>query len=279
MERSEIEANVRAVFDTVAAGYDHPGSYWFDQTAQAIATAAGLGDGDEALDVATGTGKVALALAGSASGARVVGADLSEGMLGEARRKADAVGLRNTEFVQSSFEGLAFGERFDVVTCSFGIFFVPEMVDTLKRFAAQAKSGGRVILSTFAVGSFSPLSDAFVRLYEEFGFEVGPRPWLRVGSPELLGGLYDEAGLPGAEVVEHDFGFELRDENVWWDIVFNAGYRGMLEQLSEEQAPRFKERHLSEVRDLLAQDGGSRLDVRVLIGQAAKTGSGQSLSS
>jgi len=258
------------MFDTVAAGYDHPGSRWFDQTAQAVASAAALVDGEQALDVATGTGKVALALAGSAPGAQVVGADLSEGMLAQARRKAEAASLDNAEFVQSSFERLAFGERFDVVTCSFGIFFVQEMTEALRRFSAQAKEGGRIILSTFSLGSFSPLSDAFIRLYGEFGFEAAPRPWLRVGSAELLTGLYEQAGLGGARVVEHDFGFELRDENAWWEIVYNAGYRGMLEQLSEEQAPRFKKQHLSDVRERLAAQGGSRLDIRVLIAHAVK---------
>ncbi len=270
MERSEIEAKVRAMFDTVASGYDHPGSRWFDQTAQAIATAAALVDGEQALDVATGTGKVALALCGSAPGAQIVGVDLSEGMLSQARSKATAASVDNAQFVRSSFEGLAFGERFDVVTCSFGIFFVEEMAETLQRFAAQAKAGGRIILSTFSLGSFSPFSEAFIRLYQEFGFEAGPRPWLRVGSAELLEGLYEQAGLGGATVVEHDFGFELRDENDWWEIVYNAGYRGMLEQLSEEQAPRFKKQHLREVRELLAEQADSRLDVRVLIAQAVK---------
>lgn len=270
MQRSEIEARVRKMFDTVASGYDHPGSRWFDRTAEAVTTAAALADGEQALDVATGTGKVALCLAGSAPGAQVVGVDLSEGMLAQARRKAAAAGAENAEFVQSSFEGLAFDERFDVVTCSFGIFFVEHMAETLAKFAAQAKVGGRVILSTFALGSFSPFSDAFMRLYQEFGFEVSPPPWLRVASVEGLAGLYEEAGLANAQVVEHDFGFALPDKDAWWDIVYNAGYRGMLEQLSEEQAPRFKEAHLSEVHDLIAVQGVSRLNVRVLVAHATK---------
>lgn len=267
MKPSEIEAKVRAVFDTVASGYDHPGSRWFDQTAQAIADVAKLAPGQRALDVATGTGKVALALAGSAPDARVVGVDLSDGMLAEARRKAAEARLQNAEFAQSSFDGLDYGERFDVVTCSFGIFFVENMAETLKRFASQAKPGGRVILSTFASGSFSPFSDAFMELYEAFGFEIAPPPWLRVASPALLAGLCEEAGLGGARVVEHDFSLPLQNKEAWWDIVYNAGYRGMLERLTEEQAPQFKEEHLAEVRELLKGGEASNLDVRVLISE------------
>ncbi|MEO8900316.1 MAG: methyltransferase domain-containing protein [Polyangiaceae bacterium] len=92
MTRVEQEARVQATFDTVASGYDHPMLSWFGSTAKVVAQASGLVDGEQALDLATGTGKVALALAAQAPGAEVLGLDLSSGMLSEARSKAAAAG-------------------------------------------------------------------------------------------------------------------------------------------------------------------------------------------
>lgn len=259
-----------ATFDAVAEGYDHPSACWFDDTARAMTDEARLGPGMTALDLATGTGKVALALGASEPGATVVGVDLSTGMLAQAARKARALGVSNVAFTQSSFDDVDYGARFDVVTCSFGIFFVPHMAETLRRFAAQAKLGGRLILSTFSLGSFSPFSDAFFQLYREFGFDPPPAPWIAIASQETFSELFREAGLPDVRVTEHDFGFDLADEHAWWDIVYNAGYRGLLQRLTEEEAASFKERHLAEVEALI-QRGHRRLDVRVLVAVGRKS--------
>src|SRR5687767_9279703 len=108
MSDSEAEAQVRKTFDTVAGGYDHPGLFWFDLTAEAIVQQAALSGSLKILDLATGTGKVALALAANEPKAHVTGVDLSAGMLDQARRKAAALGLVNTEFLQMSFDKMSF---------------------------------------------------------------------------------------------------------------------------------------------------------------------------
>ena len=265
MTRAEDEARVQKIFDTVAEGYDHPATFWFDQTARVIAAEAQLSPHMEGLDVATGTGKVALALAASEPGARILGIDLSAGMLDQARKKAHFLGLENASFEQGSFDELNHEGRFDVVTCSFGIFFVEHMVETLARLGAQAKAGGRIILSTFVEGSFSPFDDAFLRLYKEFGFEVPPSRWLPIASSERFAQLFAQAKLPVPTIVEHDFGFDLLDQEVWWDIVYNAGYRGFLQRMNEADVPVFKDRHLLEVGDLIRVQGIKRLPIKVLV--------------
>jgi len=270
MTLSEAEAQVRKTFDTVANGYDHPSLFWFDLAADALIREAAVDGALQVLDVATGTGKVALALAAIEPRAHVTGIDLSDGMLAQARRKAAAQGLLNTEFIQMSFDELSFGERFDLLTCSFGIFFVEAMSTTLRRFAAQLKPGGRIVLTSFGLGSFSPFSEAFTSLYREFGFEAPPPRWLRLTTTSQLNALFAEAGLPAPQVVELDFGRELRDERAWWDIVYNAGYRGMLDRMSDERAASFKERHLAEVRQLMVTEGQKRLSVQVVISSCQK---------
>lgn len=268
-DQTEEEARIQATFDVVAEGYDHPSAAWFDKTAHAIVRLADLRPGMEVLDLATGTGKVALALAEAEPEARVLGIDLSHGMLARARDKASTQGLTNVSFAQGTFDTLAYGERFDLVTCSFGIFFVSRMEEALSRLLAQTRPAGRVIASTFAWGAFSPFTDAFMELYREYGFPIPPAPWLRIASAETFTGLFRDAGMPATTVREYDFGFALPHPEAWWEIVYNAGYRGLLQRLSPENAPTFKERHLAQVSDLL-RAGQRHLDVRVLIAEGTK---------
>jgi len=269
MTRFEHEARVQATFDAVASGYDHPMLSSFDATANVVARASRLVDGEQALDLATGTGKVALALASQVPGAEVLGLDLSSGMLHEARAKAAAAGLSNARFVQGSFDDMEFGPRFNVVTCSFGLFFVDDMVAALTRFGLQAVPRGRIVLSTFRAGSFSPFSDAFLRLYAEFGFESRPPGWLRLDCEQKLSDVFEQSGLPRPRCTSHDFGCALPSASAWWDIVHNGGYRGMLRAMTAEQESDFKRRHLQDVQALL-DAGTTRLDVSVLVATSEK---------
>ena len=74
---------------------------------------------DVVLDLATGTGAIALALAPDTT--RVVGRDISEGMLEEAKRKADEEGLENLEFDYGTFREPNYDGPVDVVTSNFAL--------------------------------------------------------------------------------------------------------------------------------------------------------------
>src|SRR5213596_2951085 len=84
------ESGVRAMFDRIAGVYDRVNAImtvgldqrWRERTADL----ARVGPGSRALDVATGTGDLAIAL--RERGAEVVGVDFAEKMLEIARRKA-----------------------------------------------------------------------------------------------------------------------------------------------------------------------------------------------
>src|ERR687889_710167 len=87
------DTQVRAMFDRIAGVYDVMNSvmtaglhhHWRERAADL----AQLRPGERALDVATGTGDLAIELAGRvAPGGEVVGSDFSEGMLERAREKA-----------------------------------------------------------------------------------------------------------------------------------------------------------------------------------------------
>jgi demethylmenaquinone methyltransferase/2-methoxy-6-polyprenyl-1,4-benzoquinol methylase len=112
--------------------------------------AAGLGPGQRVLDVACGTGKLALGAAESvAPDGEVVGLDASLPMLRRAARRArararDGVRLR---LVRADAMALPFADdTFDAVTVGFGLRNMPDFAAAVREMARVAAPGGRVVV-------------------------------------------------------------------------------------------------------------------------------------
>ncbi len=128
---------------------------------------AGVGPGSRVLDLATGTGDLALELARRvAPGGAVLGADFSEGMLERARQKASASALT----VQPSFEwadamALPYpDDAFDAATVAFGARNFDDLERGLAEMARVVKPGGRVVVLEITTPTRPPLS-AFYRVW------------------------------------------------------------------------------------------------------------------
>lgn len=88
---------------------------------------------DVVLDLGTGTGLIALALAGNAE--HVVGRDISEGMLEQAQAKAVDSGIKNVEFDYGEFRDPQYEDQVDIVVSNFALHHLP---DEEKREAIRA---------------------------------------------------------------------------------------------------------------------------------------------
>ena len=109
-----------ARFDEVAAEYDDDATPEYRACADLVIDHAAPGPDDTVLDLGTGTGAIALALAPHAG--RVIGRDISEGMLDRARAKADEQDLDNLEFGTGRFrEPNVEGIDVDIVVSNFAM--------------------------------------------------------------------------------------------------------------------------------------------------------------
>lgn len=117
MKRSVAEHASR--FDEKATGYDSNKSEEYRATVSLVVDHARPEGDDVVLDIGTGTGAIALALAANAG--EVVGRDVSEGMLTEAREKATARGLDNVRFGEGRFRSPDAPEDVDIVTSNFAM--------------------------------------------------------------------------------------------------------------------------------------------------------------
>ena len=265
MDTKQRKTMIQNAFDTVAEGYDHPSLAFFPDTADRLLDLLTLADDANLLDVCTGTGMVALKAARQLSRGKVTGIDLSPGMLQQASTKAEAFGLQNAEFINMDLDELAFNESpFDVATCSFGLFFIDDMVAALTNISNAVKPAGLIAISSFTDDAFDPFSQMFLDCYQSFGKEAPPLSWKRLESEENIRAVFKSAGISDVSFHHQPLGYEMKTEQHWWDVVWNAGYRGLLNQLTDEQQLEFKTKHMAEVA-AYCKNNKAWLDTSVII--------------
>ncbi len=147
------------------------------------------------LDVASGTAGVALELA-ARSGARVVGVDLTEGMLRQGRDYVAAAGMSPLiGLVTGRAEQLPFPDAsFDALTFTYLLRYVDDPQATLTELARVVKPGGTMASLEFCVPPAAFWRSWWI-LYTRLilpagGFVLGGSPWLRVGrflGPNITG--------------------------------------------------------------------------------------------
>ncbi len=141
---------VRAMFDRIAPRYDllnRAMTAGLDGRWRATAAAvADVAAGDRALDVCTGTGDLAFALADRVTpSGEVVGVDFAERMLDRAREKAQ--GRTGVRFEAADALDLPFADdAFDAATVAFGIRNVDDLDRGLAEMARVVRPGGRVVI-------------------------------------------------------------------------------------------------------------------------------------
>lgn len=128
--------------------------------------------GQRLLDVAGGTGDVAFRFLGRAPGAQAVVCDMTEGMLIEGRKRAEADQMaERLDWVVGDAMALPFAdESFDVYTISFGIRNVTRIADALAEAYRVLRPGGRLVVLEF---SQMP-NDLLQRAYDLYSFNVIP---------------------------------------------------------------------------------------------------------
>lgn len=114
------------------------------------------------LDIATGTGDLAIALVGTGA-EKIVGLDLSPGMLEVGKAKVAKKGLEHTiEMVLGDSEDLPFGEdSFDAVTVAFGVRNFEELERGISEMQRVLKPTGRLFVLEFSKPQHAPMKQLF----------------------------------------------------------------------------------------------------------------------
>jgi demethylmenaquinone methyltransferase / 2-methoxy-6-polyprenyl-1,4-benzoquinol methylase len=173
-----------------------------------------VGPRDRVLDVATGTGAVAIQLV-RAHGCAVVGLDQSGEMLAAARGRIARAGLSGRiELVDGHADGLPFEDgRFDALTFTYLLRYVDNPATTLRELARVVRPGGTIAALEFGVPRRALLR-ALWELYVRIGLPLAGRlispGWREVGG--FLGAsirdFYDRYPVERLLRLWHDAGIE-----------------------------------------------------------------------
>jgi demethylmenaquinone methyltransferase/2-methoxy-6-polyprenyl-1,4-benzoquinol methylase len=175
------EPQVRAMFDRIARVYDLMNSVMtaglHHRWRARAADLARLAPGGRALDVATGTGDMAIELARRVGPeGSVIGSDFSEAMLDLARKKSSEVRFEWGNALELPYEA----GSFDAVTVGFGARNFSDLPLGLREMTRVTKSGGRVVVLEITTPQRPPLSWFFGLWFDR----VVPMLGKLAGDPE-----------------------------------------------------------------------------------------------
>lgn len=192
---------------TIAAWRRWHGKIAIQQRAisEALIAAASINAGQRVLDLASGTGEPALTIARAVGGTgRVVGTDVSEGMLEVAREFARRDGIENVEFVYADAESLPFEDgSFDVVTARMGVMFFIDVAQSLREVRRVLRPGGMAAFSAWGPWVDSSMFHAFLEPFARRASPPDPPPGaphpLRFAVVGTLSAALREAGFSDVE--------------------------------------------------------------------------------
>ncbi len=134
---------------------------------------SGVREGDSVLDIAGGTGDLAIKFADIVGlEGKVLLADINESMLRVGRDKLVNKGWRkNISFVQADAQKLPFPDSsFECITIAFGLRNVTDKLDALKSMYRALKPGGRLLILEFS----KPKNQLLGKAYDSYSFHILP---------------------------------------------------------------------------------------------------------
>jgi ubiquinone/menaquinone biosynthesis C-methylase UbiE len=200
MNSEDLMAYQKTITDTYdERSANHDKSEWHRTTALRLVEELPPRPGDSVLDIATGTGTIAFHTASLVDpNGKVVGIDLSQGMLEQANAKLSTSGLHNIEFILADAENLGFPPNsFDRIYCASAFFWILDPLVTLKHWRDLLKPGGGLGFHALPETSYVWVSEVR-NVLAKYGIEYGlNKP---TGSLDKCHQLLAEAGFKNINI-------------------------------------------------------------------------------
>ena len=215
---------IRTAWDALAAGFDQyvtPKNIPFGDE---ILRRVDFGPGSRFLDVACGTG--ALAVPAARRGADVTAVDLSPAMIEQLTTRVRAGGLTNVVSRVMDGNALEFDDdTFDVTASLNGISLFPDLSGGLREAVRVTRPGGRVVIAAFGAPQkaeflvyFMGAMQAAVPGFTPLPMDPPPLPF-QVADPEVLLGRLSDAGLSKVGVDVLTWTFRVESGTELWNLI------------------------------------------------------------
>ncbi len=249
---NEFKQEIMAFYDA-RSSYDNDFTY---RRAIPLVELAQLQPGQHILDIATGTGIIAIAaseIVGSTG--KVIGVDFTPGMLAQGRRKIAAAGLTNIELIEADAETITFPDgSFDAIFCATAIVLLSDIPTVLRNWYRFLKPDGIVAFSCWSATSF--FTPVIMKVCAKYGFEI-PNIHELLGSREKCHTLLQDIGFRDIQIKTEQFGsyLTLDEAKNFWKGKWLSGNGHPLLHLSYEQIEELKAEFRAEI-EMLATDKG-----------------------
>ena len=197
---------------------------WLTQITDRLVKSVEIKPGDKVLDIATGTGNVAIEVAQLVGNSGlVVGVDISTKMIEQARKKATALNLKNIEFQLADGENINFPDNsFNLILCANAFPLMIDKEATLRLWSKFLKPGGFIGLHSIAETGFTNIV-VLKKILENHGINID---FFQLSSPvntiEKYENLLRQADLEVIFVKTETHGSyrSLEDTKKKWNFVY-----------------------------------------------------------
>ena len=237
------------------SNYDNAGDF-HPPLAHLLVQYAKISQGQQILDMATGTALVAIEAAQIVGeGGQVIGVDISTGMLEQARRKIEAARLKNIELVEADVEIFDFPDNsFDRVLCCSALAYLRNIPATLRHWYRFLKPNGLIAVNGFAETAFIE-GVTLIKVAKKYGINlIFNQP---TGTVEKCYALLHDAGFEDIEVKTDRLGgnISFKPDREKWERTLKNPLSFPLRQLSVEQLEQVKMEYFPELEDLVTDKG------------------------
>ena len=207
------------------------------------------------LDLACGTGLLAIPAAQIATGGSVTGVDFSPGMLAQAREKIAAAEIDNLELVEADIDSVEFKtEQFDLIFCSSAIVFMVDIPAVIGKCYRWLKPSGYLAFTTPYKTAY--MADIHVRLCREL-FDIDlPHITRPLWTPEKCRSLLQQSGFANVQIeIDRTKRFRTGDSTKGWrgENFYPRG--NPLINLTDAQKDLLAAEYLKAVEPQLTPDG------------------------
>ena len=255
-----------ATLEQIPEGWDRSASFYDAHVASFTAKYArdaldltGVKAGHRVIDVAAGTG--ALALAAAQRGAHVLATDFSRGMVEWMRAKAHQLALSDFEVAEMDGQALTVPDAsFDRAFSVFGLMFFPDRKKGFAELRRVLAPGGAAAVVTWSTPAKMSVLSAFMdtlwRVLPDSALPPRPPPWLPLSEPDGLRREMRAGGFGHVRVhtVSHVLVFD--DPNTAFDWLTGAtpALNVLVSALSEDDRAAFRQGFADDV--VAAQGAG-----------------------
>ena len=215
-----------------------------------------LQPGQTVLDVATGTGFVALEVAKIVGNeGKVIGVDFSPQMLKRCRNKINASGLTNIELKQVDVDNLHFPDNsFDAIFCSSAIVLFTNIQQVLQNWYNWLKQARFIAFSVYSQESF--FTPVILKVCKKLGYDL-PNIHDLLGTEAKCQKILKDIGYREIKLKKKQFGkyLSVGEAQTWWQGNWLHPQYHPLLKLSVEEREELKKKFSMEIAKLVTNKG------------------------